>query len=274
MRVLVTGAYGRVGTAILDHLDREFVLLDRADPPAAYDGYESHVGDVSDYEAIRPAFDGVDAVVHLAARPVVEAPWPEILEDNVVGTANVLRAAREAGVEQVVFASSNHTQGMYELDYRPEIYEPGFGLRLDHTDPVRPDSFYGTSKAFGEHLGRQYVELYDDGIEQFHALRIGATREAEWDHPYGDAERQVAEDEIERGSEAYHTTVRRMKALWQSRRDLAQLVACCLDYDEPGFDVFNGVSANAGRWFDISHAREVIGYRPLDGGHEYDEPPA
>nr|WP_248910364.1 hypothetical protein [Halocatena marina] len=50
----------------------------------------------------------------------------------------------------------------------------------------------------------------------------------EYDHPYGDAERAVDEGDIERGSPKYEETVARMKAMWQSRRDFAYQIDCCL----------------------------------------------
>jgi len=262
MDVLLTGACGTVGTAVSDHLDHEFSLLDKQETDDI-----DYVADVTDYDAIRPAFDGVEAIVHLAEYPATDASEATMF-DNMRGTANVLRAAREAGVEQVVYASSNHAQGMYEIDNAPDIYDPDFDIVVDHTDPVRPDSFYGTGKVFGEAIGRQYVELHDDGPAQFHALRICTVRSEAYDHPTGDAEAGVDDGRFERGSEEYEAAAARMRAMWHSRRDVAQLVECCLQYDRPGFDVFYGVSDNDARWFDLAHARETIGYEPLDSGDE------
>jgi hypothetical protein len=65
-----------------------------------------------------------------------------------------------------------------------------------------------------------------------------------------------------------------MKAMWQSRRDFAHQIQCCLDDDEVAYDVFNGVSDNDRRWFAIEHAREVIGYNPQDNAERFTEPPA
>jgi len=211
-------------------------------------------------------------VVHLAANPAVSAPWDSVLEDNIVGTYNVLEATRDAAVESVVFASSNHVVGMYEEEYAPELYTGDVDLHLDHRSPVRPDSLYGTSKVFGEALCRYYVE--DDGPpEQCHALRICSVRAPEYDHPYGDAEKGVDEGRWERGSPEYRQQVARLKATWQSRRDLAQLVDCSLRTTDPGYDVFYGVSDNDNRWFDIEHARAALGYRPVDSADEWNSAP-
>ncbi|WP_207592483.1 NAD-dependent epimerase/dehydratase family protein [Halomontanus rarus] len=281
MNVLVTGPYGRCGTAIIDHLhDREeydFTYLNRSDRPDdhPYGGYDTVVADVTDYDAIRPAFDGQDAVIHLAAYPYTDGSWDDVHDPNVDGMHNVLEAARDAEVETFVFGSTNHVMGMFELENEPEIYYPGHGIALDHTDPVRPDSYYGTTKSFGENLGRQYVE--NDEYEypmRFYALRICTVNDAEYDHPYGDAEAGVDEGEFERDSDEYERRVARMKGMWQSRRDFAHLIDCCLEDDTVEFDVFNGVSDNDRRWYSLEHARSVLGYAPRDNGEEWDEPPA
>ncbi len=270
--VLLTGAFGTVGTAVIDHLadrdDYEFTYLDRAER----DSRDGVVADVSDYDAIRPAFEGKDAVVHLAGHPRTDGSWGEVLPNNVVGTYNALEAARDAGVESFVFASSNHVVGMYEVENAPAIYEPGFGLTVDHRSPRRPDSLYGASKSFGEDIGRYYAEGRG-APRRFYALRICSVRDPAYDHPFGDAERGVDQGRWERGSDAYAERVARMKAMWQSRRDCAQLVDRCLADDDVTFGAFYGVSDNERRWFDLDHARETVEYDPVDTAEEWDAPP-
>ncbi|WP_225336446.1 NAD-dependent epimerase/dehydratase family protein [Halomicrobium urmianum] len=278
MNVLVTGAYGRCGTAIIDHLeddsDYEFTFLNRSDRPAdhPYGGFETHVADVADYEAIRPAFDGQDTVVHLAAFPYIDGTWQDVFEPNVVGMYNVLEAARDAEVETFVFGSTNHVTGLYEDDHTPALYQPECDFSLAPTDPVRPDSYYAATKSFGEDLGRYYAETAGSP-EQFYALRIGTVRPQDYDHPYGPAEEEVEAGEIERGSDEYQRIVARTKATWQSRRDFAHQIECCLDDDDVTFGVYYGVSDNDRRWFSIRNARDEIGYTPQDNAEEWDEPP-
>jgi len=276
--VLVTGAYGRCGTALVDHLQEEsdlyFTYLDRSEPPADHPATDenAYVADVTDYEAIRPAFDGQDAVVHLAGYSDVDGEFDDVLEPNVVGTNNVLAAAQDAAIESVVFTSSNHVLGAYETELAPDLYELNHHLELDHTDPVRPDSYYGVTKVFGENLGRYYIE--DDTYpKRVYALRIGSVRSEEYDHPYGDAERRVEDGEIGRDSKTYERTVNRMKAIWQSRRDFAHEIECCLRDDHVNFGIFNGVSDNDRRWLSIEHARELLGYDPKDNGERWGGPP-
>ena len=76
--------------------------LNRRDVP----GVECHQADIADLEAIRPAFDGVDVVVHLAAIARGNATWEEVLNHNVIGTYNVFEASRRAGVKRIISASS------------------------------------------------------------------------------------------------------------------------------------------------------------------------
>lgn len=270
--VLVTGALGIVGSAIWEALaDRDEYRFSALDRESA-ESLDVHVGDITRYEEIRPAFDGVDAVVHLAGYPRTDGTFGEVLENNVVGTYNVLECARDAGVEQFVFASSNHAVGMYEADAAPGIYEPDHELLVDHTAPHRPDSYYGASKCYGEDLGRYYVE--GEGAPfRFYALRFGAIQTPEYDHPYGYAEIGVDDGDWTRGSPEYEAKVARMKAIWQSRRDAAQLVDCCLQDTDVTFDVFYGVSDTDRGWFDIRHAADVLGYGPRDDADAWTEPP-
>ena len=115
-RVLVTGAEGVIGTAVREHLGARYELTSLTLTPQEF---PSHVADIADLDAILPAFEDVDAVVHLAASAGLETPWDDVLHNNIVGTYNVFEAARLAGVSRVVFASSNHVIGMYELDGAP-----------------------------------------------------------------------------------------------------------------------------------------------------------
>ncbi|MEY7848377.1 NAD-dependent epimerase/dehydratase family protein [Natrarchaeobius sp. A-rgal3] len=279
MDVLMTGSYGRCGTAIIDHLHDdpayEFTYLNRSDRPDdhEYGGYETIVADIADAAALERAAEGTDAMIHLAGYPDTDGTWEDVLEPNVIGMVNALEAARKAELETVVFGSTNHVMGMYELETAPELY---FGadapFRLTADDPVRPDSYYGASKSFGEDLGRYYVESFEYP-KRFHALRICTVNMPEYDHPYGDAEARVDDGVFERESEEYRQWVARMKGMWQSRRDFAHMIDCCLQADEEGFDIFSGVSDNDRRWYSIEHARNAIGYDPQDNAETWDEPP-
>ena len=257
-RVLVTGAEGTIGTAVREHLGERYELVSLTLTPQAF---PSHVADITDLAAIRPAFEGVDAVVHLAASPAVETPWEEILPNNLVGTYNVYDAARQAGVGAVVFASSNHAIGMYELDGAPEIYELDDPRVYDHTVEVRPDSLYGVSKVYGEALGRYYADRH--GLRVF-CLRIGAVRAG--DDPLAPEVLASSPALLDLPTEEQRR--KRMRAVWLSRRDCAQLIGRCLDADHVRWAVVYGISDNPRQFWDLSQAREVLGYAPQDRAPE------
>ena len=268
-KILVTGANGKCGTALVG-LPATTVFLDRDEECEAMVGRPFVVADLVDQAAVERAFDNVDAVVHLAASSHRESSWDDVLRDNILGTRSVLEAARATGVEHVVFASTNHVMGLYETDLAPEIYDETHPLCLDHHAEIRPDSFYAVSKAAGEALCRFYAET---GGPRCTCIRIGALLAAEDDHPYGYAEQGIRQGRWQRFSPDYELKVRRLKAIWQSRRDFLQLVELCLACDGPPFDIFYGVSDNASRWFDLEHARTLLGYRPRDRSDSWTSPP-
>src|SRR5688572_21289201 len=120
-QVLVTGAEGVIGTAIRLRLSDRYDLRSLTRRPR---DFPSYVADIADLDAILPAFEGIDAVVHLAASSAISSDWDNVLRSNIIGTYNVYEAARRAGAGAVVFASSNHAVGMYEVDGAPTIHEP------------------------------------------------------------------------------------------------------------------------------------------------------
>jgi uronate dehydrogenase len=155
MTVLVTGAAGRIGTALRERLPAFGWRLRGFDSVAVPDGV---VGDIRSAEDLDTATRGVTALVHLAGEPT-EVPWPRIRDANIDGLVQVFEAARRAGVRRVVYASSNHAVGFTPVSD---------DLPIDL--PPRPDTLYGVSKVFGEALGRYYVDRY--GM-QVACLRIG-----------------------------------------------------------------------------------------------------
>lgn len=268
--VIVTGANGRVGTALFEHQNEEYEYTPFDKKP--HPDRETIIGKISNYESIKEAFEGMDGVVHLAADPNINAPFESILENNIIGAYNCLEACRECELSDAVLASSNHVVGMYEKEFAPELYEKDHDLLLDHHSPPRPDSLYGVSKVFLEAIGRFYVEAYEYP-KRVYALRIGSVRSPEYDNPYGDAEKGVEKGKWERDSAPYRREIQRMRATWHSRRDVADLIESCLQDETVTFDIFYGVSDNGASWFDISHAKARIGYTPQDSADEWEHPP-
>ena len=248
--VLLTGASGRVGQAILRGIGDEYDwrLLDREPIPAAkvpngVSDADLYVADITDEHAVRNAMDGVRAVIHLAGDPRKTAPWDSVLRNNIDGTQVVMRAAAEAGVEKLAFASSNHAVGGYETaDRTPDRYREGNDYRLDGTELPRPGNLYGVSKATGEFLGRFYHDEYGMSVV---CVRIGNLTK---DHP---------PREYERG-----------QAMWLSHRDCAHLFDRCLRA-EYGFEIVYGISDNDRKYYSIDRARDVLGYDPTDNSADY-----
>jgi len=186
----ITGAAGRIGSVLrrgLRRPGRRLVLLDLTPIEPEDGGEDARVIDVRDLSATAAALTGVEGVVHLAGIPT-EDRWERILEANIVGTYNVLEAARSGGTRRVVFASTNHVTGF-----------AGVGEDVGPDTPVRPDSLYGVSKSFGESLGRLYADKH--GLEVA-CLRIGSFKERP--------------EEV------------RDLSTWLSHRDAVSLFAACL----------------------------------------------
>ena len=189
-------------------------------------------GDITDLAFARRALNGCDACVHLAAIPV-EDTFASILHSNLQGTWTVFEAARLEGCGRVVFASSNHATGFYP---KSEHIGP--------RDPVRPDTYYGVSKVFGEALGSLYHDKF--GL-QVACIRIGGARPKPLDD--------------------------RDLSIWLSPGDLGRLVTACLTSPELRFAIVYGVSNNARGWWDLEPGRR-LGYEPLDDAEIYkDEVP-
>ena len=231
-RVLITGAGGRIGGSLADLLGEmyDLRLIYRSSRPAEPPVPDWRVLDLEDLPGLTDAMQGVDAVVHMAADPTVDASWESVLHNNIIGTYNVFEAARQAGVKKIIFASTNHVMGMYDRDGMWPIFAD---------QPIRPDSLYGVSKAFGEALGRFW---YDQHGVSVICLRIG------WMLP-------EPQDEIARW-------------MWLSPRDCAQIVSRAID-SGIGFDIVYAISRNATRRWDITKTMERFDYRPEDDAEAY-----
>lgn len=143
VKILVTGGTSLLGGAVAGRFSErgDDVTVFQRRPSSL--GLTEVLGDITDVDAVTDAVDGVDAVVHLAARVGVVGTWSEFEATNVAGTAAVLSAARQAGVSRVVFVSS------------PSVAHSGdplIGAGAEPADPDNATSHYSRSKAIAERL--------------------------------------------------------------------------------------------------------------------------
>ena len=157
-KCLVTGGAGFIGSHIVEKLLEMGHLVTVIDNESS-DGHDeyywdsrasNHKVDITDLEAIKPLFNGIDVVYHLAAmvsvQESVEKPLPTFIT-NALGTANVLEASRLAGVDKFVYSS---TSACYGENPVPSVED----MRED------PLNTYAIGKLSGEHLVRNYHQLY------------------------------------------------------------------------------------------------------------------
>lgn len=160
---IVTGGAGFIGSHIAERLLMDghrvriidnFCTGKRENIVHLKGDLEVHEISITDGEALKPIFEGVDYVFHQAALPSVPRSVDDPLttnEFNVTGTLNVLIAARDAGVKRVVYAASSSAYGDIEGEYKIE------------TLPPRPLSPYGVSKLTGEYYCQAFTAVY--GLE-------------------------------------------------------------------------------------------------------------
>src|SRR3954454_3876764 len=151
MRILVTGARGKVGAATLDRLLRaghELTAVDRVPPVYERAGAVRYVqADPTDAGPAAPVIPDHDAVVPAAAIPSpVKNPAHEIFGTNLMATYHTLEAAERSGVGRFVHVSSETVTGYSypRCDFRSQFGE------IDETHPVAPQNQYALAKWFGE----------------------------------------------------------------------------------------------------------------------------
>jgi nucleoside-diphosphate-sugar epimerase len=232
--ILITGACGNIGRKLRAAWEDvyDLVLIDIAAGP---DDPEVTVADLSEFdEEWMTLFHGVDTVVHLAATPNHQSTWEELVGPNMDAVNNVFHAAALAGVERIVFASSNHAMGGYR-----ELGDIAITVEL----PPRPGNPYGAAKLMAERLGKSLSGVFD---LTFVALRIG------WN--------QAEENRPETLPDEWN------KELWLSNGDLIRLFDRAVEADlgDCSFVVVNGMSNNHGTRWDLAGSFEAIGYVPQD----------
>lgn len=222
--VVITGAAGVIGRAVAPLLApaHELRLVDLAIPKSKDSGAVGtwFEGSITDADAMASVLRGADACIHLAGIST-EARWTDLLAANIDGTRVILESAQRAGVPRVLLASSIHAGGY---------------LSDESADPtaVRPDTYYGVSKAAMEALGALFADRFSMTIVSARLCTFGA-----------------------------RPTPDRTLGAWLSVGDTARLFEAAIALDAPGHHLVWGVSNNAPGWFPLEPGR-AMGFEPQD----------
>ena len=253
LKLLVTGLNGVVGRVLRPVLEERYEIsaLSRS---GVDDLPEERVfkANVADIDAIRPAFEGIDVVLNLAADggagsvDGMDAPWESMLHNNIIGAYNVCECALQAGVKRVILASSGATANGYEseepyksLVSKEDVELPESWEMVNEFSEPKPITLYGVTKLFGEDLGRYYALTTPMSVIN---LRVSSC---------------TSVDEAAPG---------RAQANWSSYRDIQQLTVKIIEAPaDLKFDIFWATSDNAKLFRDNQHAKDVLGYAPQDG---------
>lgn len=268
MKVLVTGAGGRLGIAVVQR------LIARGQNPVGVDlhpGGDVRAVDIRDTGQLLGVASGCDALIHCAAIPSPERHPPEmVFETNAIGTFNALQAAALAGIRRVAIASSLSALGGAWADPpHPPRYAP-----VDEAHPLKVEDPYGLSKAVNERTAEMFHRRYGMPIA---CLRFG------W--ILSDAEARVEAHRFR------DDPLRNRAALWGyiDERDAACACLNAIDAPDFGFAILNAIGHGTlatmptqealARYapeveirapipgftspFSTSAARETIGFHPL-----------
>lgn len=223
--VLLTGASGTIGRLLTARLAKLGWSLRATDivgfPGDLPDNVSFELAGLEDREAIDRLAAGCGLILHFGGVST-EQTFEAILGPNIRGALHIFEAARREGA-RVVFPSSVHAVGLYE---RTAI--------LDADCLLRPDGYYGLSKAYGEMLARMYWEKH--GVESV-LIRIGSMLP------------QVPDE--------------RILSTWISHDDFTRLIQRCAAAENVECCVIWGASNNS-RSFWRWDQRERIGWTPLD----------
>jgi len=251
-KVAVTGGSGRLGSFVVSELMAHCaVTVIDLKPPLADTPYIE--ADVCDLDALRKAFKGHDAVVHLGALDLaIPAKPEEFMRVNTMGTWNALQAAHECGITRFVQCSSVAATGCGDANSQRPNYLP-----LDEAHPVEPIHPYGVSKRVGEIMARSFSRDHRLEVVVFRPVLV----------LFPDAVAKVAED--------IRTSVDRRLFCYVTAEDAARGFRLALELEQVAYEVFflSASDSNApGDTLDV--LTERFGATPhLRKPHLYEENP-
>ena len=292
-KVMVTGAGGNLGQKVVEALAREpwcekvvgvVRTADRSKfSDIALERLELVESDLTRREgAWVDQIGRVDAVIHFAAlNPLPDSTWEQALASYDM-TLNLLLESARQGVKRFVFASSNHAVGAYKD--LPLAAQMGPG-KLSTSLPPAPGTHwfdgthevhslaYGSSKVMAEKLCASVAELTKGELTCV-SVRVGWALTGDNDpreithsgSPASSAEEQQLDEDAQRA-------LRWFRNMWLSNGDLGRLFASAVTADSQGWPssavIVNGVSNNKGMDWDLSSAREYLGYEPHDDLYQH-----
>ena len=228
--ILLTGASGNLGRQITKGLAEAGYMLRLTDiahfPDALPPGATFTQADLAEADKLKTLAEGCKVILHFGGVST-EHPFGEVLGPNIAGLFNVYEAARAAKA-RVVFASSNHAIGFHP---RSE--------KIDADCALKPDGYYGLSKAFGELMGGLYFNKH--GVENVN-IRIGSSFPAPINA--------------------------RMLATYLSFGDLVRLLIRCIETPVTGNCVVWGASNNSATYWG-EDSRATLGWVPQDSADSY-----
>ncbi|MDD3072401.1 MAG: NAD(P)-dependent oxidoreductase [Candidatus Pacebacteria bacterium] len=225
-RIIITGSRGSLGKILQKELQDIFDLVCIDKKP---DREETIALDITnDYEKFRNILKGNDVIIHLAWDALEDFPSENIVQQNKVMAENVYRAAVEKNTSRVIIASSVHANDYSRVPT---------GTYLSPKSECWPDTPYGATKIYIEHLGRYYSRKHD--IEVI-CIRFGGVNER---------------NEIRFNEDPLYDKVLLYK------EDFVQLIRMCIEVKKvpDNFAVFYAVSNMKGRVHSLDN---FLGWKP------------
>ncbi|MBF0231822.1 MAG: NAD(P)-dependent oxidoreductase [Desulfamplus sp.] len=229
-KILITGATGYVGKAFLGAYGRDYNF--RFFGRTSVDGHEFVQGDIKNLLDLVQVMEGVDTIIHLAAATTdgTGRTDEDYFQTNTVGTFNVLEAAARSGVKKVVYGSSVCAVGFW----------PTPKLIMEKANCVPSEGMYGYSKYLSERLCEFYA---GKGGMKIICLRLAMV---------------VPQHEIV-------APVNPFAAHWLGAvhiEDVLKALKLAVENETIGFGIFHIATDSLYSKFDITMAKEALGYRP------------
>jgi len=238
-KVLLLGATGRIGPSLVEEYKNNYKkyydLIIGIHKKGKNYGLKTVKFDLSNIKKLKQSMKGVDVVVNLAANSNVNAKFEDLLNPNLIGTYNVLEAARQVKVKRIIIASSVHAISDYPHTYK-----------VKSSDTPKPLNFYGASKAYGEALCSVFSHKYNLSCL---AIRIGA-------YVSDNRKKVVCDTRHDYG----HVI---------SQRDFGQLIhKSIMAGKKVKYGVLNAISNNKHRHMELNFTKKLIGYKPKDDAYK------